>query len=46
VRYAAARLWIDRIVHPAQTRSALVTALKVATRCDEGKEFHTGVLQV
>jgi len=46
VRYAAARLWIDRIVNPAQTRSALVTALKVAMRYDEGKEFHTGVLQV
>jgi len=46
VRYAAARLWIDQIIEPSQTRQALLTALAVATRHDEGKPFKTGVLQV
>jgi 3-methylcrotonyl-CoA carboxylase beta subunit len=46
VRYAAARLWVDRIVRPNETRSALLTALAVATRHDDGREFKTGVLQV
>jgi len=46
VRYAAARLWVDRIVQPEQTRADLLTALEVATRFDSGKEFKTGVLQV
>ncbi len=46
VRYAAARLWVDQILDPAETRSALLTALEVATRHDEGRAFRTGVLQV
>ncbi|HTU89857.1 MAG TPA: acyl-CoA carboxylase subunit beta [Gemmataceae bacterium] len=46
VRYAAARLWVDRIVAPAESRQALLTALATATRHDEGKPFRTGVLQV
>ncbi len=46
VRYAAARLWVDKIVEPAETRSALLTALAVATRYDDGRVFKTGVLQV
>ncbi len=46
VRYAAARLWVDAILPPAQTRNALLTALEVATRFDDHREFHTGVLQV
>ncbi len=46
VRYAAARLWVDAILDPVQTRDALLLALEVATRYDEGKPFRTGVLQV
>jgi acetyl-CoA carboxylase carboxyltransferase component len=46
VRYAAARLWVDAIVRPEETRAALLLALEVATRHDEGKEFKTGVFQV
>jgi acetyl-CoA carboxylase carboxyltransferase component len=46
VRYAAARLWVDAIVQPEDTRSALLTALEVATRHDDGRPFQTGVLQV
>jgi acetyl-CoA carboxylase carboxyltransferase component len=46
VRYAAARLWVDQILDPSATRAALLLALEVATRYDEGRPFQTGVLQV
>lgn len=46
IRYAAARLWVDAVVRPEGTRAALVTALGVATRHDDGRPFKTGVLQV
>ena len=44
-RYAAARLWVDAIIDPAQTREALVWALEAAALNPEIKEFKTGVLQ-
>jgi len=44
-RYAAARLWVDAIIDPAQTREALVWALEAAALNPEVKEFRTGVLQ-
>src|SRR5437773_8544589 len=44
-RYAAARLWVDAIIDPAQTREALVWALEAASLNPEVKEFKTGVLQ-
>ena len=46
IRYGAARLWVDAILDPVQTRQALLTALEVATRYDDGRPFRTGVLQV
>jgi acetyl-CoA carboxylase carboxyltransferase component len=46
IRYGAARLWVDRILDPAQTRTALLLALEVVTRYDDRREFKTGVLQV
>jgi 3-methylcrotonyl-CoA carboxylase beta subunit len=44
-RYAAARLWVDAIIDPAQTREALLWALEAAALNPEVKEFKTGVLQ-
>jgi 3-methylcrotonyl-CoA carboxylase beta subunit len=46
VRYGAARLWVDRIIDPAESRSALLTALAAATRYENDRPFRTGVLQV
>ena len=46
IRYAAARLWVDAIIRPEDTRAAILTALDVATRYDEGRTFKTGVFQV
>ena len=44
-RYAAARLWLDAIIDPAQTREALITALEAASLNPHIAEFKTGVLQ-
>ena len=44
-RYAAARLWVDAIIDPAQTREALVWALEAAALNPDVKDFRTGVLQ-
>ncbi|HWZ43860.1 MAG TPA: acyl-CoA carboxylase subunit beta [Candidatus Saccharimonadales bacterium] len=44
-RYGAARLWIDKIIDPAETRTALITALDAAALNPEVKEFKVGVLQ-
>jgi 3-methylcrotonyl-CoA carboxylase beta subunit len=46
IRYAAARLWVDAIIQPQETRGSLIRMLQVATRYDSGKPFKTGVLQV
>jgi len=44
-RYGAARLWIDKIIDPMETRQALITALEAASLNPEIKEFKVGVLQ-
>src|ERR1700682_2374378 len=44
-RYAAARLWVDAIIDPAQTREALIWALEAAALNPEIHQFQTGVLQ-
>jgi hypothetical protein len=37
---------VDKIIYPEETRAALVAALAVSTRHDDGRPFKTGVLQV
>jgi 3-methylcrotonyl-CoA carboxylase beta subunit len=44
-RYGAARLWIDAIVDPLQTREAITLALEAAALNPDVKEFKVGVLQ-
>src|SRR5579871_4635565 len=44
-RYAAARLWVDAIIDPIETRDALIWALEAAVLNPEVPEFKTGVLQ-
>jgi len=47
IRYGAARLWVDGIVTPAETRKTLIFALSLVYRTLQGKPpFMTGVLQV
>jgi len=44
-RYGAARLWIDKILDPMETRDAITTALEAAALNPEVPEFKIGVLQ-
>jgi 3-methylcrotonyl-CoA carboxylase beta subunit len=44
-RYGAARLWIDKIIDPMETRDALTTALEAAALNPDVPEFKVGVLQ-
>jgi len=44
-RYAAARLWVDAIIDPAETREILARSLACAAMNPQVAEFRTGVLQ-
>ncbi len=44
-RYAAARLWVDAIIDPAETREVLARSLASAAMNPEVPEWKTGVLQ-
>jgi 3-methylcrotonyl-CoA carboxylase beta subunit len=44
-RYGAARLWIDAIIDPANTREVLMTALEASALNAEVAKFNVGVLQ-
>jgi 3-methylcrotonyl-CoA carboxylase beta subunit len=43
--YGAARLWIDKIIDPMETRQAITQALEAAALNPEVPEFKVGVLQ-
>jgi 3-methylcrotonyl-CoA carboxylase beta subunit len=44
--YAAARLWVDGIIDPADTRKVIAEGLHAANHNPEIAEFKTGVIQV
>ncbi len=44
-RYAAARLWVDALIDPAETRGILARSLACAAMNPHLPEFRTGVLQ-
>jgi 3-methylcrotonyl-CoA carboxylase beta subunit len=44
-RYGAARLWIDKIIDPSETREAITQALEAASLNPDVAEFKVGVLQ-
>ena len=44
-RYGAARLWIDKIIDPMETRQAITQALEAASLNPDVAEFKVGVLQ-
>ncbi len=43
--YAAARLWVDGIIDPAQTRQWLATGIEMADHNPHAERFNPGVLQ-
>ena len=44
-RYGAARLWIDKIIDPVDTRDVIIQALEAAALNPDVAEFKVGVLQ-
>ncbi len=44
-RYGAARLWIDKIIDPAETRSILIRSLELTALNPEIPKFSAGLLQ-
>ncbi len=44
-RYGAARLWIDKIIDPVETRHAIISALEAASLNPDLPRFSVGVLQ-
>ncbi|MDR8392557.1 acyl-CoA carboxylase subunit beta [Aliifodinibius sp. S!AR15-10] len=46
VRYAAARLWIDAIINPVETRGKISKAIQCADHNPDIEDFKTGVIQV
>lgn len=44
--YAAARLWVDAIIDPAETRRVISEGIKAASHNPDVPEFKTGVFQV
>ena len=46
IRYGAARLWVDSIIEPQDTRKVLAKAIHLAIRYAEDEPFRTGALQV
>jgi 3-methylcrotonyl-CoA carboxylase beta subunit len=45
-RYAAARLWLDDILHPLETRDRLIKSLEVCANNPHQEELKLGVFQV
>jgi 3-methylcrotonyl-CoA carboxylase beta subunit len=43
--YGAARLWLDAIIEPEETREALINAITMSTNNPDLPEYKTGVLQ-
>jgi len=46
VRYAAARLWVDAIINPIETRERISKAIGDANHNPDIEDFKTGVIQV
>ena len=44
-RYGAARLWIDSIIDPCNTREVLIRSLELAALNAEIPKFNVGMLQ-
>jgi len=44
--YAAARLWVDAIIDPTDTRKVIAEGLQAAAHNPHIEEFKTGVIQV
>jgi acetyl-CoA carboxylase carboxyltransferase component len=46
VRYAASRLWVDKIIEPQETRDAIALGVELANLNPDVPKFNVGILQV
>ena len=46
IKYGAARMWIDEIINPKDTRLVLIKSLDLINGCDKIQKPNYGVLQV
>jgi 3-methylcrotonyl-CoA carboxylase beta subunit len=46
VRYAASRLWVDKIIAPEETRDSIALAVELANLNPDVPKFNVGILQV
>ncbi len=46
IKYAAARLWVDEIIHPKDTRDVIIRSLEVVNNINDIKKANFGVMQV
>ena len=46
IKYAAARIWVDDIINPEDTRFAIKRSLDIVNNRDSIKKAQYGVLQV
>jgi 3-methylcrotonyl-CoA carboxylase beta subunit len=46
IRYGAARLWVDEVILPEETRRRLIRALEACARNPDSEELKLGVFQV
>ena len=44
-RYAAARLWVDELILPEETRNRLIVSLQAVSHITEFETFNPGVIQ-
>ena len=44
--YAAARLWVDEIIEPKDTRTILIKSLNIVNNSNQNKRANYGVFQV
>ena len=44
--YAAARLWVDALIDPAETRSLISESIRAANHNPDLPEFKMGVIQI
>jgi 3-methylcrotonyl-CoA carboxylase beta subunit len=43
--YAAARLWVDGIIHPLETRKVISMGIEMANHAPVTRPFQLGVIQ-
>jgi len=46
IKYGAARMWVDEIINPKDTRLVIIKSLEIISRGDDIKKPNYGVLQV